>query len=168
MSRPTITIDTNCINTRQGMEAMNALERLHQEEVVELVKTDVLDTEIADWAGERGDRAREKSAALREDMGVLVLDHSRLGHARLAGDGDADLLDAIAELVFGAPLVELHRRQEVRDVIMLATHMKHARDILITTDGPLQEKKASLRRRFGIVIMGPEAGAKKAQELASA
>lgn len=166
MSRPTITLDTNCSNTRRGMEAMNTLERLHEEGVVELVKTDVLDTENAGWEGPRGKRAREKFAALKDDMGVLVLDHSRLDHARLAGDEDAALLDAIAELVFGAPLTGLQRRQDVRDVMMLATHAQHGRDMLITADKTLLGKRGPLRDRFDILVTSPEAGLKTAQELA--
>jgi hypothetical protein len=155
MARPTITIDTNCINVRSSLPAMTRLEHLHSDGRVEIVKTDVLDTEIPDWRGRRGRKARTKSAPLKEDIGGLVLGHSRLGHARLGSDEDPALYDQIADALFGHRLTQLHRRQ-VRDVMMVATHMRHKRDILVTLDKELLLRADCLGEEFGVTVLTPD------------
>ena len=154
MPLPAITVDTNCINARSSLSAMNHLERLHSEGRITLVKTDVMDTELSTWDGGRGSRARQKSAHLQEDVGVLVLDHSRLDHARLAEDGDADMLDRVAVALFRHPLKKLHRRQ-VRDVMMVSTHLKHGRDVLVTKDRDLLDSAVALAEQFGVIVLTP-------------
>ncbi len=155
MAKVTITIDTNCINVRSSLPAVSRLERLHSEGRLELVKTDVLDTELSDWHGRWGQRARKKSARIHEDIGVLVWDHSRWDHARLGSDEDPALYDQIARAVFGHRLTRLDARQ-VRDVMMVATHLKHGRDILVTLDNSLLDAAEALHKRFGITVTMPE------------
>jgi len=154
MAPLTVTIDTNCINARSSLSAMTQLEQLHSEGRVQLVKTDVLDTELSGWGGRRGQRARTKSAPLREDIGVWVLGHSRLGHTRLASEGDAALYDEIATVIFDHPLKGLHKRQ-VRDVMVLVTHIKFKRDILVTLDKDLLDKVELIRRQFAVTVLRP-------------
>lgn len=166
MSTLTITIDTNCINTRQGKRGLNRLEELALEGHVEIIKTDVLETELAGWEGSRGKIAREKSTSLKEDIGSAVIGHSRIGHTRIADDEDAALYDEIANAVFGAPLRRLYGRQ-VRDVMMVATHRRHTRDILVTLDKGLRRKAGQLKERFGVIVMSPDDCVRRAQELAS-
>jgi len=161
MAELTITIDTNCINVRRSLKAMSFLEQLHQQGRVKVVKADVLDTELSQHRGLYGRRALEKSAALEEDMGVLVLDHSRLDHARLGEEEGATEYDDIANVLFGAPLDRLSKHQ-VRDVMLVATHKEHRRDILLTLDEKhLLSKAALLRERYGIKVMTPDKCARR-------
>lgn len=153
MTRPTVTIDTNCINARSSLPAMNQLERLHRDGQLELVKSDVLDTELQRSRYESV--AQAKSAALGEDTGTLVIGHSRIGHARVGTDGDAVLYDDIATTLFGHPVRRLHKRQ-VRDVMMIATHMKHRRDSLVTLDNDLLGKRTELQENFGVRVLSPD------------
>ena len=155
MAPPRITIDTNCINARSSLPAMTRLEYLHSEGRVQIVKTDVLDTELSEWQGHRGERARRKPAQLHEDIGVWVLGHSRLGHTRLAGDDDVLLYEELEQEIFELPQKKLSRRQ-VRDVMIIATHLKHGRDYLVTLDRGLIDRASRLREKFGITVLTPD------------
>jgi hypothetical protein len=155
MTELTITIDTNCINARPSLPAMTHLERLHADGRIQIGKTDVLDTELSESKGAYGQAARRKSAKLVEDMGTLIIGHSRIGHARVGSDDDQALYDSIAGVIFGEPLRGLHRRQ-VRDVMMLATHMKNKRDLLVTLDKDLLDRAEPIQRQFGVTVLTPD------------
>src|SRR3990172_7979873 len=133
MAKLTITIDTNCINAKPSLEAMTRLEHLHSEGHIEIIKTDVLDTELLAYKGPKGERARKKSAGLAEDAGIVVWDHSRWGHARWAGDEDVIFHEGLAQKIFGLPWKGLNKNQ-IRDVMMVATHIRNGRDYLVTLD----------------------------------
>jgi hypothetical protein len=143
----TVTIDSNCINTRMRLAAMNELERLHSLGVVQLVKTDVMDTEFGNWEGERGQAARAKSQEFEEDIGVMVVGHSRIGFAMLAGESDVELYDSVANSVFGKRLKELSQNQ-IRDSMLIATHIKNGRDILVTQDIGILDAAEVLLARY--------------------
>jgi hypothetical protein len=134
---------------------MTRLEQLHSEKRLKLVKTDVLDTELSAAKGTYAGLARRKSHRLAEDIGTWVLGHSRLGRTRLGGDDDPALHDALAMQLFGKAWGQLHPRQ-VRDVMIVATHLKHGRDILVTLDNALLDAAGALRKRFGVTLMTPE------------
>ena len=85
----TITIDTNAINAKQRDEKLNFLEQYAQRGLVEIFKTDVLDTELLADRTNDAEKRRDKSSNLPEDIGVWALGHSRLGHMRLARKEDA-------------------------------------------------------------------------------
>ena len=155
MRLPTITIDTNCINAKPSLRAMTRLEQLHSEGRVQIVKTDVLDTELSEWQGHLGELARRKSAQLREDIGVWVLGHSRLGHMQLAGDDDVVLYEELAQEIFELPQERLNR-QQVRDVMIVATHLKHGRDYLVTLDRGVSGRASRLWEKFGITVLTPD------------
>jgi hypothetical protein len=135
---------------------MTSLVELHDKELVRIVKTDVLDTELSTWEGPRGDEGRLKSAQFDEDYGVLVLDHSRLDHAVLAADSDVILYDSLAELIFGASsLPSLHSRQ-IRDVMVVGTHIRNCRDFLVTQDKTILAAADALWSRYRCRVLTPE------------
>ena len=46
LPKVTVTIDTNSINARGEVWEMNLLDQLHKDHVIEIRKTDALDTEL--------------------------------------------------------------------------------------------------------------------------
>ena|SRR5438477_5480917 len=57
---------------------------MHADGKIEIVRTDVMDTEL----GDRNKQLRLKSEKYPEDLGVMVWGHSRWGHAVWAGARD--------------------------------------------------------------------------------
>lgn len=77
MKKPVITLDTNCIidlsrNTDNDLQQLHAW---YQSGHIEIVKTDVADTE---WQINSS-----KTAEFSEDMGDGVVGHSRIGHTKV-------------------------------------------------------------------------------------
>jgi type I restriction-modification system DNA methylase subunit len=151
----TITIDTNAINAKQENENLNLLEQYCQRGLVEIFKTDVLDTELLTDKTNYGEKRRHKASRLPEDIGVCVLDHSRLDHTRLAGEEDAKLQDEIIKVLFQKTRHHLTTRQ-LRDAMHLHTHVMHQRDIFVTMDKYILGRKEELHKKFGINAGTPE------------
>ena len=70
--RPTFvaTIDTNSINTQQRDANLNRLEEWHLKGIVEIVRTDVMDTEFLKASPRLAEAFMKKPSRYREDMGV--------------------------------------------------------------------------------------------------
>jgi len=152
----TITIDTNAINAKQRDEKLNLLEQYSQRGLVEIFKTDVLDTELLTDKTNYAEKRRDKASMLPEDIGICVLNHSRLGHTRLAGDEDVKLQDEIIKVLFQKTRHQL-TTQQLRDAMHLHTHLMHQRDFFVTTDkGHVLSKKEELHKKFGINAGTPE------------
>jgi hypothetical protein len=98
-ARPTITFDTSCIYPSEDEKAPRAireLERMRAEGKIEIVKTDVVDTEL----GEGNEALRLKSEKYSEDLGAGVYGHSRYGHALYPGPGIDYPLEEIRNTLF--------------------------------------------------------------------
>lgn len=163
MKIKTITIDTNCINTKQGKEAINKLEQWHNQGQVEVVKTDVMDTELSDGSPTFREKALKKSQDYPEDIGIGVIGHSRIGHCRVGGESSEYLLEKIMELLFPQydKLDDDAKKRAIRDSMHLSTHKMHNRDVFVTEDKHFLNKRDSLKERFGITILSPEEALEK-------
>lgn len=153
----TITLDTNCINTKQRKEAINKLEEWRKHGLVEIVKTDVMDTELMSGGSTFRQKALRKSESYREDMGVGVWDHSRWDHCRF-GEESADYpLKEIRDLLFPQynKLDDYGKKRALRDSMHLATHKMYNRDVFVTEDNHFLNKKDVLKERFGIRVLSP-------------
>lgn len=170
----TLTLDTCVINARQCDDAMNELERLHASGRILLVKGDPMDTELQGHYSP----GLLKSARYSEDIGALVLGYSRLDHTRLASSNppevdetlpvaemsDVGRFRAVAEVLCPGRAWE-NLAPHMMDVMHLATHAGHRRDVFVTNDGDffhaepaLQDraKQQTLRERFGLLVMTPD------------
>lgn len=158
-----ITIDTNCINVRKALDSLNKLEEWHSLGLIEIVKTDVMDTEL------RGDARLEKSSKLNEDLGVGVWDHSRWGHAVWGGEDVHYRLEEIKKVIFPDfnKLTEKRRKNATRDAMHLATHLMHNRDFFVTLDKQILSKKEDLLREFNVEVLSPEQCVEKLKGLIS-
>ncbi len=147
-SRFTVIIDTNCIGTRDSNEHVKKLFNLEKENKIEIIKTDVVDTELSE-------KGREYSKDIPEDLGVAISDNSRIGYGVIAGDDDVLLHDKIMKILFPETKGEDPNNNKIRDVMNLTTHIKSNRDIFVTLDGDFLRKREELKN-LSVIIMTPE------------
>jgi len=155
----TVTLDTNCLNARCKDEALNQLEDLDRQGIIELRKTDALDIDLINDEGANAEKRREKSAQLPEDMGICILDYSRLGHTRLAGEIDGFAIDRLAQLLFGDTIGAFggeNRHRQVTDVMHLHTHIMHRRDYFVTRDHHFLDHAETINQEYGTRVGTPE------------
>ena len=154
-----ITIDTNSINTRQRDANLNNLEEWHLKGLIEMVKTDVMDTEFLKASPEPREAFMDKSSRYREDVGVGAYGHSRRHHAVYGEANDPNYpRDEMLRMVF--PRFEYltnedEKSRAIRDAMHLATHHMHKRDFFVTNDKHFKSARDALRERFGVVILTP-------------
>lgn len=154
--KPVITFDTSCIYSEgRSPPEIAELEELHKEGLVQIVKTDVVDTELLN---SRKEGLKQKSAIYDEDFGAAVIGHSRIGHALIADNESGDNLQEIMNIVF--PDFENYgegaKDRAIRDAMHLATHYKYKRGFFVAKDEHHIIKKArELEEKFGIVVLTP-------------
>ncbi|MDP3041709.1 MAG: hypothetical protein Q8N62_03115 [Candidatus Omnitrophota bacterium] len=108
-----ITIDTNLINARQQLPDMNTLEEMHKKGLIEIVKTDAMDTEMLNGYK----KGLEKSQQYREIQGYGVFGHSRYDHAVYGSEDDGGLTQSVVMALFlGKSCSELSDN-DIKDVM---------------------------------------------------
>jgi hypothetical protein len=147
----TITLDTCCIIAGEGNPDVKQLFEWHDEGTIEVVKTDVVDTEL------RSPSHLGRSSRYHEDMGVGVWGHSRLGHCLWGGDEDVERDKVIQNILFpGESRDQLDGRQ-IRDIMALATHQKYGRDFFVTLDKKhILNKRQALKSALRIEVLTPD------------
>ena len=154
-----VTIDTNSINTRQRDANLNNLEEWHLKGLIEMVKTDVMDTEFLEASPEPREGFMNKSSRYREDVGVGAYGHSRAHHAVYGDANDPNYpRDKMLRILF--PRFENltnedEKRRAIRDAMHLATHYMHGRDFFVTNDKHFIGARDALKGRFGLAILTP-------------
>lgn len=157
MRKFVLTIDTNSINARQADENLNALEEWHKTGMVDIVKTDVMDTEFQKAAPRQRDVFMAKSSQYHEDIGEGHCDDSRVDHA-LLGPLENYPLESMREMLFPnfETLTEDEKERARRDAMHLATHYMHRRDFFVTNDKKhFIANRESLKARFSVRILRP-------------
>lgn len=154
-------IDTNLIDNTS--DAVTRLWEYHNGGWIELVKTDVLDTELGDHRNpSKRDRLLDKSSGLVEQWGPAVWGHSRWGHSVLGSDADVADLDLVIAVLFpgadprdeGAP----RSTQRLRDAMHVRTAKRYGLDGFITLDRKdlLSRADAVSAELNGFQILDPE------------
>lgn len=161
----TITIDTNCINTKQGKETINQIEKWHDKGLVEIVKTDVMDTEFVG----AHPKFKKKSQKYHEDLGVGVWGHSRWDHFLWGGENMNYPLEKIRDLLFPRfqNLKGDAKKRAIRDAMHLATHYMCKRDFFVTEDKNFVKKRNRLEKVFRVKILTPNECIEKLKPLIS-
>ena len=141
---------------------MNTLEEWHQRGMIQIVKTDVMDTELPETTR----KYRNKSQTYHEDLGEAIIDHSRVDHT-VIGDEDNHTHGEMRDLLFPEfkSMGEEAQNRAIRDTMHLVTHYKHERDIFVTEDKDFIEKREELQRRYGVIIATPEECVKRLDPL---
>jgi hypothetical protein len=156
-AKPTITFDTSCIYSsgEEAPRAIRELEKMHAEGKIEIVKTDVMDTEL----GEGNERLRLKSEKFPEDMGLGVYGYSRYGHARYPGPETDYPFEKIRDTLF-PDLGQMNKKSKdraIRDAMHLATHRMYKRQFFVTRDERhIINNRKELEEKFGIIVLTPE------------
>jgi hypothetical protein len=156
---------------RQRDADLNKLEEWHLKGLIEIVRTDVMDTEFLKASPRRRESFMNKSSRYREDMGVGTYDHSRWDHAVFGGSYDRNYpRDEMLRILFpGFENIsdEDEESRAIRDAMHLATHHMHKRDFFVTNDKHFIAARDALRERFGLVILTPEECVSRLSEMLS-
>jgi len=158
MKKVKITLDTCVINTRRRIEAMNRLEKWHDQGMIEIQKTSVMDTEFKGWKP-----GVEKSKEYEEKPEIMRWDVSRWDHAVWGGESLEDHLEEILNLLFPqhrhkpmSDVLEKHEK-DYYDALHLATHKLYGNEIFVTTNTKhILKYKDELKTEFGILVLTPE------------
>lgn len=153
MSNITIYIDTNCINSKQKIEALNELEKLHEEEIT-IEKTSVLDTELLENPTHNADRLK-KSDNYIESYESGNWDNSRWDHAVWAFDKDEKDLTRLLDILWGRKVRSAYTRQEMRDAIHISTAARYGGTYFVTQEKALLNKAEVIEKEFTIKIASP-------------
>lgn len=151
----TVTLDTNTVDDAELVEAA----RLAGFDVVQTTVTDrELESSGVQSALAEGGRLYEP----------FVLGESRLGFAALGSDSVANTFERLLRIVSNGSFpardrrsnLSLGERRQLRDAMILATHIREGRSIFVTNDAKgfiHGGRRELLEAEFGIrVITGPE------------
>lgn len=158
-TRQRFAIDTHIVDAPDETSAR--LRQLHGEGTIELLRTDVVDTELSDRQDpdHRLDLLRDASQ-YEERPGVAVWGHSRWGHSKYGSDEDSRELDELGEVLW--PGYDRHgeqnrnRQTRMRDTMHLHTAHQEGCEGFITRDQELLRRSDAVRERFGLRIATPE------------
>ena len=163
-----ITIDTNCINARGRIPALNALEVLAKQGIVEITSTRILAEELARDKTQWGPSRRAKASQLRSGTSGFVMRRSRLrGGDALRAPNAYVYLDRIARII--RPDLEWHELDEntQRDIMHLAIHRAHNWDLFVTMENLILLQSKALLSDLGLRVMSPEDALKTVNEMKS-
>lgn len=132
-------IDTHLIDDESL--AMAELWELHKAGTIELLRTDVVDTELSQIVdGAKREKLMGLSAALPEQLGVAVFDHSRWNHSTWGSGEDASEWDRIWEALSPGRDRATADRRHVRDAMHVWTAIRIGADAFVTLDGSGRDK----------------------------
>lgn len=155
MTHIVVYIDTNCINSLQKIDALNELEKLHDEEKIAIEKTDTLDTELQENPTKNVSRLK-KSMNYIESYGAGVWDNSRWDHM-VWGDASDDVkLNRILEILWGKKIRSAYTRQELRDAMHIQTASRCGGTYFVTQEKALQSKAEMIEKEFTLKIVSPD------------
>ncbi|MBI4015786.1 MAG: hypothetical protein HY362_03670 [Candidatus Aenigmarchaeota archaeon] len=98
-----------------------------------------------------GKRGQIEVFTSEKDLGDLVADY-RWGYVLWRDD---DPMDKLKEILYPGELREALTKTQLKDVISLAAHMLYRRDIFVTTNRLILEKRRELSEKLGVRIMEP-------------
>lgn len=101
---------------------------------IEISKADAMDIELTQ------PESLERSSELPEYFGVMTLDHSRLDHALLGSDDDAELDDEIRKVFFPGVNWERARDNHVRDAMHIHTAVRYGATAFVTFEKRLWKR----------------------------
>jgi hypothetical protein len=152
-------VDTHLIDN-QSTE-MVLLRTLDSEGWIQLLRTDVVDTELSQIADDqKRQRLMSISGQMQEQLGVMVLGHSRLDHCVLGSDNDSEAFNRVWSILSPGRDRRTADRRHVRDAMAVWTAMRYGADAFLTLDGSgkdpgLLHRANDLRDQLGFTMMTP-------------
>ena len=146
----TVTLDTNCVIDIDKDGCIDKLIDFEKRGLIEIYKTDVVDTELQNTS------SINKSVNIKEDLGFGIIDHSRIGFARISGVETKSFFDTLLHLVFPETKGQTATKNQIRDIMHIITHKDHNRDYFVTKDNDFINKSEILNKDYGIVVLTPK------------
>jgi hypothetical protein len=144
-----ITVDTNCVNSKQKDEYLNTLERWENEGRLTLQRSNVFLEEL------KGPEQRTtKGQSIQAHPGLFTLDISVLdGGDVLAGP---DLEEPLQQILF--PTTKNRNKNQNYDVEHLRQHIRTGGDVFLTmnTSDFIKHGKQAMLSRLGIWVFTPQ------------
>ena len=160
-----LTLDTNPLVYAHDPAHLTPVE---VDEVLELLHHDEIDVAIAGvwWRDNAADHDLNRREQLREVLegyptagpGPFRVDISTLdGPDVLASDADADLANRLEQTLWpgGGARNPKRVRSRMTDVDHLLVHLRSGRDVFVTLDRDVLDKREKLRSQFGIRVARP-------------
>ncbi len=160
MRRLTLTFDTCCMQLKPD-ENLSRLEKFHEEGIIEIRKTDVLDTEKK-FGGTPiksiTEKELKKTSGFEEDIGFGVFDSSRFDHAVFSSKKDAKRLEDLKRLIFPDldKMNEKNKIRSIRDCMHLNTHIMRGSHIFVTKEKAFLRKGKQLLHKYKTIILNPK------------
>lgn len=158
MKKPHVTIDSNLINTRKQIPAMNTLELWEKEGKIVFCGAERLAIEIS-----KHPKQPDASKKVREMKGIsepCVIGQSYIGHSYITkGDPKDPQFWDIASIIFPNKKHDELTQNESNDVMHLMGHYFAKSDYFVTNDRKDfidGGKRDLLKKRFGINVMTPD------------
>lgn len=155
-----------CINARGHIPALNALEVLAKQGVIEITSTRILAEELARDKTQLGPNRRAKASQLQSGTSGFVMRRSTLrGGDALRAPNAYVYLNRIARII--RPNLEWHELDEhtQRDIMHLAIHRAHNRDLFVTGENRILRQSKVLLSDLGLRVMSPEDALKTINEM---
>jgi hypothetical protein len=123
------------IDLDQGQAEAVALDRLDAEGWIDLIKMDVVDTELArirdpELLQERLARSRP----FVEYFGPMVLGYSRLGHSVVGSQDDKELLDKVFRILWPQARMDTANHHQIGDAMHVAWSIRNRTNGFVTSD----------------------------------
>lgn len=147
-------IDTNCINARQNNSAINQLEKLYEDELILIEKTDTLETELGRKNGYP--EGQKKSMNYIESYGPAVLGLSRVGSSIVGSEAADNSLGRMLEILWGKKMRSSYSSSEMGDAMHISTSARYGGTYFVTNERALLMKSDEIKAEFGIIVCNPE------------
>lgn len=159
-----LVFDTNgFIWKEKGREAVLELEKLREEFVIDIVKTDLVDGELSEKYNERVGEEFDISTSYVELYSIFYPDGSRLGHAVLGTDEEQKLVGEIVQVL--KPGATVVGSNDFFDARHLAAAKKYGCLAFVTTDGNILKHGPELLDKWQLMVCTPELALERVLEL---
>jgi hypothetical protein len=152
-----VTIDTNCINAKRAHSALNRLEDLARQGVIELTTTFVMAAELASDRTRHGEARRQKAARLKTARSGFMVGRSAVGGPDLIGGPDAYAhVPAISAIIRPGVTWDDIDKNTQRDILFLSAHRTYGWEMFVTSDTGILECADALATVVGIRVKTPD------------
>lgn len=147
------TIDSNSINARQKIAAMNELEHLAVSGKVKIVGTQRLFDEMKLYPP-----GMQKALGLENVYEPFTVGMSRIGSAYIAPQNNKPSFAQLAKIMFPNIAIELLNENQQNDVMHVIGHIFSSSDYFVTlnTKDFIDKGKASELKTLGIHVITPD------------
>jgi hypothetical protein len=135
------------IDLDEGQAHAVELDRLDEAGWIDLVKMDVLDTELGrNWDAAQLALRLVRSATFVEYFGPMVLDYSRLEHTVRASQEDVQLLERVFRILWPKSRMDTANHHQIGDAMHVAWSIRNRTNGFVTSDQRVLERRAAIEQ----------------------